>query len=180
MNAPMSSPAHASHAEHGSYVKVFTGPEKAELDELLTRYPTKMAALLPALWIVQRERGWVSSEGMAEVAELLMLQGRPIGEPIAQYGPFVMNTEAELKQAFADYRRTEFGGWPWPDRAPVHGPERVRFARHADGRVETMVEPRRADALAEDVPPDRVVMRNELRPDATQIAGNGTDLTDGT
>ena len=41
---------------------------RKELDELLTRYPTKMAALLPALWMVQHERGWVSDEGMAEVA----------------------------------------------------------------------------------------------------------------
>ncbi|OWQ84375.1 pirin [Roseateles aquatilis] len=71
-----------------------------------------------------------------EPGELLMLQGRPIGEPVAQYGPFVMNTEQELRQAFDDYRRTEFGGWPWPDTAPVHGDEEGRFARHADGRTE--------------------------------------------
>jgi NADH dehydrogenase (ubiquinone) flavoprotein 2 len=58
--------------DHEPYVAVF-GPRRAELDELLTRYPTKMAALLPALWMVQEERGWVSDEGIAEVANLLSL-----------------------------------------------------------------------------------------------------------
>ncbi len=71
-----------------------------------------------------------------DVVELLMLQGRPIAEPVAQYGPFVMNTQAEIHQAFEDYRRTEFGGWPWGASDPVHPREAGRFARHADGRVE--------------------------------------------
>jgi hypothetical protein len=69
-------------------------------------------------------------------AELLLLQGRPIGEPVAQHGPFVMTTREEIQQAFADYQRTRFGGWPWPSDDPVHAREEGRFARHADGRVE--------------------------------------------
>lgn len=73
----------------------------------------------------------------SEACEILLLQGRPIGEPVAHYGPFVMNTEAEIHQAFEDYRRTQFGGWPWPDDAPVHLRQQGRFARHADGRLET-------------------------------------------
>jgi len=73
------------------------------------------------------------NEGDA-VAEILLLQGRPIGEPVARHGPFVMNTRAEIEQAFADYRKTQFGGWPWKNDAPVHPRGQGRFAVHADGR----------------------------------------------
>ena len=71
----MSAPSTAAHG-HGHdkpYAATFTGERKERLDELLTRYPNKMAALLPALWMVQEANGWVSEQGMAEVAALLEL-----------------------------------------------------------------------------------------------------------
>ncbi|HKU43590.1 MAG TPA: pirin family protein [Polyangiales bacterium] len=69
-------------------------------------------------------------------SDLLLLQGRPIGEPVVQYGPFVMNNRAEIQQAMQDYQRTGFGGWPWPADGPVHERTAGRFARHVDGRIE--------------------------------------------
>jgi redox-sensitive bicupin YhaK (pirin superfamily) len=70
-------------------------------------------------------------------ARILVLQGKPIKEPVVQHGPFVMNTREEIAQAFQDYHRTQFGGWPWPRPDQVHAKENGRFARHADGRIET-------------------------------------------
>ncbi|NCC73693.1 MAG: pirin family protein [Sphingobacteriia bacterium] len=70
-------------------------------------------------------------------ARLLFLQGKPIGEPVSQYGPFVMNTQSEIQQAINDFRKTQFGGWPWPRFDNVHDRQKGRFARYANGKVET-------------------------------------------
>ncbi|MBW6473897.1 MAG: pirin family protein [Anaerolineaceae bacterium] len=67
---------------------------------------------------------------------LLLLQARPINEPVVQYGPFVMNTQKEIYEAYADYRKDQFGGWPWPRYDPVHPREVGRYARYADGSEE--------------------------------------------
>ncbi|MGE0566767.1 MAG: pirin family protein [Bacteroidia bacterium] len=69
-------------------------------------------------------------------ASIFVLQGKPISEPVMQYGPFVMNTKEEIHQAFNDYHATQFGGWPWPRRDQVHPKEKGRFAKHADGKEE--------------------------------------------
>ncbi len=67
---------------------------------------------------------------------LLVMQAKAIGEPIAQHGPFVMNTRDEIVQAFTDYQKTSFGGWPWPRNDMVHGSDGSRFAKFPDGRIE--------------------------------------------
>ncbi|KAJ3341159.1 hypothetical protein HDU93_005568 [Gonapodya sp. JEL0774] len=75
------------------------------------------------------------------VARLLMLQASPLGEPVAQHGPFVMNTRQEIFEAFMDYRETQFGGWKWPSDEPTHGGAEVgRFARHPNGKLEKKFE----------------------------------------
>lgn len=61
-------------------------------------------------------------------AEFLWLQGKPIEEPVTQHGPFVMNTRQEIVQAFAEYRETEFGGWPWPRDDMVFPASKGRFS----------------------------------------------------
>ena len=68
-------------------------------------------------------------------SEVLILQGRPIGEPVVQHGPFVMNSREEIQQAFRDYSATRFGGWPWPEDAMVFPRDKGRFAL-MDGKEE--------------------------------------------
>ncbi len=73
-----------------------------------------------------------------EETELLLLQGKPLNEPVVQHGPFVMNTREQINETMQDYQRTQFGGWPWPKYDNVHGKEKGRFAYHADGRKEEL------------------------------------------
>lgn len=68
--------------------------------------------------------------------KILVLQGKPIAEPVVQHGPFVMNTIEEVQQAYNDFQKTQFGGWPWPKYDNVHDKNKGRFALHADGRFE--------------------------------------------
>lgn len=75
----------------------------------------------------------ISIQNGNKKSRLLLLQGKPIEEQVAQYGPFVMNNEAEIQQAFSDFQKTRFGGWPWSRTDVVHGKEKGRFAKFDDG-----------------------------------------------
>jgi redox-sensitive bicupin YhaK (pirin superfamily) len=87
--------------------------------------------------LVLRQDRPVRLEAVSAV-DALLLQGHPISEPVAHYGPFVMNTQAEIREAIQEYQRTQFGGWPWTSDGPVHPRADGRFARHANGRIERL------------------------------------------
>ena len=68
--------------------------------------------------------------------KILLLEGEPINEPVVQYGPFVMNTKAEIQQTIKEYQRTRFGGWKWDSNAPINGRQDGRFASISETETE--------------------------------------------
>jgi NADH-quinone oxidoreductase E subunit len=65
--------APTDHGHDAPHEPVFTGERLAELERICGRYPTRQAALLPALWIIQEARGWVSEGAVEEIAALLQV-----------------------------------------------------------------------------------------------------------
>ncbi len=78
----------------------------------------------------------ISIQNGNQESYFLILEGKPIGEPVVQHGPFVMNTAEEIRETMREYGRTQFGGWPWKETEVAHPREKGRFALHSDGREE--------------------------------------------
>lgn len=87
------------------------------------------------MFVTAGEETALVNEGLT-AAKVLLLQSEPIPEPIIAYGPFVMTTQEEIRQAFRDYEKTQFGGWPFSTLEMFHGHDQPRFAKYADGTAE--------------------------------------------
>jgi len=85
--------AHRLPKDHTAFIYVYEGNAKIEDTEI----PAQHLAILSPGETIQL----TANEGGCRT---LLVAGKPIGEPIVQYGPFVMNTREEIQQAMADYR----------------------------------------------------------------------------
>jgi redox-sensitive bicupin YhaK (pirin superfamily) len=88
-------------AGHCAFVYVFEGEVSVGAAATAVHLPKQTLGVLGAGVQVRLQSG-------AQTARAILVAGRPLHEPVARYGPFVMNTEAELRQAFADYQNGRF------------------------------------------------------------------------
>jgi quercetin 2,3-dioxygenase len=80
----------------------------------------QLASFGPGDWIAIRADD--RFESGTDSLEILLLGGQPIGEPVEHYGPFVMNTKAEIGQAVEDFEAGRFGSIP-PNALMPHVPD---------------------------------------------------------
>jgi redox-sensitive bicupin YhaK (pirin superfamily) len=86
---------------HAAFVYVFEGELSVGAAAAPTRLPAHSLAVLGAGTQVRVQSG-------ALAARAILVAGRPLHEPVARYGPFVMNTQEQLRQAFEDYQHGRF------------------------------------------------------------------------
>jgi quercetin 2,3-dioxygenase len=127
------------HFEQGAYCLI---PQASEQANRCLYFYRGSSIMLNGVEVEAGQAIEVKSDEPLEVLSgqgenfVVLLQGRPIHEPLVQHGPFVMNTQAEIREAFSDYQKDGFGGWPWPRHDQAHPKEKGRFARHSDGLEE--------------------------------------------
>jgi quercetin 2,3-dioxygenase len=95
--------------EPGASVRLVTDPAQSVLAYLYEGELLRGDSAVPSqhLLITGSGDSWTLQAGEAG-AELLVLRGRPLREPVAHYGPFVMNTPGEIEQAIRDYQSGQF------------------------------------------------------------------------
>lgn len=87
--------------EHSAFVYVFEGELSVVCGDTMTALPQHTLAVLGSGDQVRLQSGSVA-------ARAILVAGRPLHEPVARYGPFVMNTQDQLRQAFEDYQHGRF------------------------------------------------------------------------
>jgi quercetin 2,3-dioxygenase len=103
---PGASFVHALQPEYAAFLYVFEGEIEVGADSGARRVGTHELAVLGQGEEVRLKGVRAGADGKA--ARAILVAGRPLREPVAKYGPFVMNTETELQQAFADYQSGKF------------------------------------------------------------------------
>ena len=88
---------HAIPAHHNAFVYVYEGKLEVGPEDTASELPVQAAGVLST-------GDSLRLKALAADTRLIVLAGKPIGEPVEQQGPFVMNTRAEIQQAIADYR----------------------------------------------------------------------------